>query len=215
MKTPRACWIWISTLVLTFFLSHAPNTHSAEAELIQKQANLAQRYQKLEELLLRLADVEAAENPERSELLRNAVKKSREKFVLEKIRGAADSLKDQKFQSAVEGQKGAVDDLKAILKLLMSEDRSKRIRDEKERIARVIKDLKRIERAQRSTRARTENGAELDEVESEQNSIAKRSDELNDELEDQNEPAIETNGSESKDGKDGKDSESKDRQQGR
>ncbi|MGB7346641.1 MAG: hypothetical protein WBD20_20635 [Pirellulaceae bacterium] len=178
-----------------------------EATLTQKQSAVASRYQRLEELLLRLADVEAAENPERSALLRRAARESRDKFVLEKLRKASQSLESQLYQDAVENQGAAAQDLQAILKLLMSEDRSKRIRDEKDRIAAMIKDLKRIERAQRSTRARTENGADLKEVESEQKSIAQRSKEVKEQISDSEEPAIET--SDAKDGEE-PDQENKD-----
>ncbi len=70
----------------------------------QRQTGVADRYQRLEELLLRLADVESAENPERSALLRRAARQSRDKFVLEKLRGASESLRTQEFQKAVTNQ---------------------------------------------------------------------------------------------------------------
>ena len=73
-----------------------------------------------------------------------------------------------------------------MLKLLLSEDRSKRIRDEKERIPNLIKNLKRIERAQRSTRARNENGADLNDVLRDQESIGDRGEQLQAELQDSN-----------------------------
>ena len=153
-----------------------------DSNLAQRQASVAERYQHLEDLLLRLADVEATENPERSALLRRAARQSRDQFVLNKIQSASESLRSQQFQDAVENQGSASEGLQAMLKLLLSEDRSKRIRDEKERIANLIKDLKRIERAQRSTRARTEGGADVKEVLKEQESIADRSEELKNDL---------------------------------
>ncbi|QDT12988.1 hypothetical protein [Stieleria marina] len=184
-----SCLAFLFLAGLSFFPAPAV---ADEATLIQKQTAVASRYQRLEELLLRLADVEAAENPERSALLRRAARQSRDKFVLEKLRKASQSLRSQKYQDAVDNQGAAAQDLQAILKLLMSEDRSKRIRDEKDRIAKMIKDLKRIERAQRSTRARTENGADLKEVEAEQKSIADRSKDVKKEISDSEEPTIKT-----------------------
>tara|TARA_R110002049_G_scaffold72490_1_gene186980 strand:- start:75333 stop:77264 length:1932 start_codon:yes stop_codon:yes gene_type:complete len=154
--------------------------------LAERQTGVAQRYQRLEELLLRLADVEATENPERAALLRRAARQSRDQFVLNKIQSASDALRTQQFQSAVENQGDATEGLQAMLKLLLSEDRSKRIRDEKERIANLIKNIKRIERAQRSTRAKAENGAELDDVLKDQQSIGDRSEELSQELSESN-----------------------------
>ena len=200
MKTLLRLPLALVTVGVLSLLSPADcRVKADESPLIQRQASVAERYQKLEELLLRLADVEAAENPDRSALLKRAVSQSRDKFVLEKLRGAAESLRGQKYQAAVDNQDSAKSELLAILKLLMSEDRSKRIRDERERVAKMIKDLKRIERAQRSTRARTENGAEFDELESEQKSIAERSETLRSEIEAESEPVLEAAGSQQDD----------------
>lgn len=151
-------------------------------ELAKKQSSVAERYQRLEELLLRLSDVEAAENPQRAALLRRAARQSRDKFVLERLRDASESLKSQEFQKAVDSQGAAQSELSSLLKLLMSEDRSKRIRDEKERYAKLMKDLKRNLNNQRSARARTENGADLKRVKKEQEDVTERSQELNERL---------------------------------
>ena len=150
--------------------------------LTQRQAGVTERYQRLEELLLRLADMEAAENPERSALLKRAARQSRDKFVLEKLRTATDSLRTEEFQKAVQNQESATEELSALLTLLMSEDRSQRIRDEKERYQKLIKDLKRNLNNQRSARARTENDADLEDVQQEQKSVTERSQELKDRL---------------------------------
>ncbi|MFU7559905.1 hypothetical protein ACMFWY_14605, partial [Roseiconus sp. JC912] len=153
-----------------------------ESDLASRQNGVADRYQRLEELLLRLADVEAAENPERAALLRRAAKESREKFVLQQLRSAGESLQNEKYSDAISNQDTAAKGLSEILKLLTSEDRANRIRDEKEHIAKMIKDLKRIERSQRSTRARTENGADMDQLSKEQESIADRSEDLKEQI---------------------------------
>ncbi|MGB1815851.1 MAG: hypothetical protein ACPHJ3_10910, partial [Rubripirellula sp.] len=151
----------IRSLLLLFAFTLWQGIHSASAKanelelLTEKQQNVAKRYERLEELLLRLAEMEATENPERSALLRRAAKQSRDKFVLEKLKLASASLKTQEFQKAVENQEAATKELGDLLKLLLSEDRSKRIRDEKERYTRLIKDLKRNLNNQRSARART------------------------------------------------------------
>ncbi|WP_231743697.1 putative sodium/potassium/calcium exchanger [Stieleria neptunia] len=181
-----------------------------------RQAGVADRYQRLEELLLRLADVEAAENPDRAALLRQAAKQSREKFVLQQLRNASEALRNEKFSDAVNNQDSASVGLAEILKLLTSEDRANRIRDEKERLSKMIKDLKRIERSQRSTRARTENGAELDQLEKEQESIADRGQKLKDQLAEENGGEKESGDKESGDkesgDKEGEDKEGEDKE---
>ena len=173
-------------------------------ELSQRQAGISQRYQKLEELLLRLADMEAAENPERAALLRRAARQSRDKFILQKLKTATESLKTEEFQQAVENQESAGKELGALLTLLLSEDRSKRIRDEKQRYQKLIKDLKRNLNNQRSTRARTENEADLEDVKQEQKSVTQRSAELKDRLAKENVQQDEDNEQRSSDSQESK-----------
>ncbi len=174
-------------------------TVAEESQLTERQLSVANRYQRLEELLLRLAEVEAAENPERSALLRRAARQSRDKFVLEKMRNASESLRTEEFQKAVDNQSAAKTELSALLKLLLSEDRSKRIRDEKERYQKLAKELKRALRAQQSTRARTENNADMKELEGEQKSIGDRTENLSDELAEEDETSQSPSPSESQD----------------
>ncbi len=192
-------------LALTFAFAASPATADDESNLSNRQAGVAERYQRLEELLLRLADVESTENPERSALLRRAARQSRDKFVLEKLRGASESLRTEEFQRAVDNQQVAGQELGAMLKLLLSEDRSKRIRDEKERVTKLIKDLKRNLNNQRSARARTENGADIDDVQDEQKAVTKRSEELRKRLAEENQPG--------EDSQDGGEAESGEKQQ--
>ncbi|MCG8653039.1 MAG: hypothetical protein MI861_24580, partial [Pirellulales bacterium] len=176
---------WMALVLVLAPFSGLPKSGADEVSLADRQASLANRYQRLEELLLRLAEVEAAENPERSALLRRAARQSRDKFVLDKMRLASSALKTKEFQNAVDSQTTATEELSALLKLLLSEDRSKRIRDEKERLAKLAKEIKRTIRAQQSTRARNENGADLEEVKDEQESIGDRAEKLADSLSDQ------------------------------
>ena len=143
--------------------------------LSQRQSGVTERYQKLEELLLRLADMEVAENPERSALLRRAARQSRDKFVLDKIRTATESFRTEEFQQAVENQESAEQELGALLTLLMSEDRSKRIRDEKERYRKLIKDLKAISTISEVLELERRTMRILKMFKSEQKSVTKRS----------------------------------------
>lgn len=184
----RAVWCLILVSASCLFFCNASTVRGDDSDLLLKQKGVGERYKRLEESLLRLADAEAAENPERASLLRQAAKLSRDQFVLEKLRKAASSIENENFPDAITNQESAGEGLARLLTLLQSEDRSKRIRNEKERVTKLISDLKRIERAQRSTRARNENGADLKEVQQEQESIAERSKDLKDQItEDENE----------------------------
>jgi hypothetical protein len=178
---------WFRLLAMLLLVLTPTTALADHTALSQRQAGVSDRYQQLEELLLRLADMEVAENPERAALLRRAARQSRDKFVLEKLRTATESIQTEEYQKAVESQESAGEELGALLTLLMSEDRSKRIRDEKERYRKLIKDLKRNLNNQRSARARTENDADIEEVKKEQKSVTERSKELKDRLSKENE----------------------------
>jgi hypothetical protein len=84
-----------------------PATPSQESvqQLALQQSQLAERYRKVEDLLLRLADVEATENPERAAILRRAAKQSREKFILDKLQSAAGKLSTEEYNKALDDQK--------------------------------------------------------------------------------------------------------------
>ena len=152
-----------------------------------RQASVAERFQKLQDLLLRLAEMEAAENPERAALLRRAARQSSDQFILEKLKTASESLETEEFQKAVENQEAATKELGSLLTLLMSEDRSERIRAEKDRVQQMVKDLKRTLNNQRSVRARTENGVDLEQLKSEQKSVTERGDALKNRMREDNE----------------------------
>lgn len=169
----------------TFMPSISSADGQTEQPLADKQTQLADRYRKIEELFMRLADVEATENPERAALLRRAAKKSRDSFILERLSAAAGDISSEKYQQALTSQKAAREELESLLKLLMSEDRSKRIREKKDQIANAIKEVKRLERSERATRARTENGADLKELQEEQKSIEQRAADVEEMLRDE------------------------------
>ena len=154
----------------------------AKSPLSDRQASVAARFQKLQELLLRLAEMEASENPERAALLRRAARQSSDQFILDKLKTASDSLQTEEFQKAVDNQEAATKELASLLTLLMSEDRSERIRAEKDRIQQMVKDLKRTLNNQRSVRARTENGADIDEVKEEQESVTERGEQIREQM---------------------------------
>ena len=153
-----------------------------ETELADQQQQVAERYRRLEELLLRLADVEADENAERAALLRRAAKQSRDLFVLDRLNTASQSLRSQQFKNAIDSQNSAKEGLERMLTLLLSEDRPQRIRDEKERVGKMIQELKLVERLQKSTRARTENGMALEAISDEQQQIGDRAEKVRETL---------------------------------
>src|SRR5690606_1665384 len=174
-----------------------------ESALADQQQQVAERYRRLEELLLRLADVEADENAERAALLRRAAKQSRDMFVLDRLSTASQSLRSQQFKNAIDSQNSAKDGLERMLTLLLSEDRPQRIRDEKERVGKMIQELKLVERLLKSTRARTENGMELQAISEDQQQIGDRAEKVREALREDTEGEVGSEPQESADAKAG------------
>jgi len=152
---------------------------TASGEVLpQQQAALAQRYEQLEQILLKLADVSASSDPQRAALLRQAARQGRDGAIHRKLLDAVAALDAEQLQAAIDHQSSAQASLEALLKLLQSEARSDRNRQEQERLRNLLRDLQRLERAQRAAQARTEAGGELGEVREEQADVTARTEEL-------------------------------------
>ena len=109
------------------------------AKLAEQQAQLADKYRRLEDLIFKMADFEATSNPRRAALLKQAYKQSKDRLTHSQLNGLAKLLSDQKYKRALDGQEIANKDLKDLLQLLLSEDRSDRLKSESQKIKEYIK----------------------------------------------------------------------------
>ena len=117
---------------------------SAVDELTLKQSQLADKYQKLEDLIFNMADFEARENPQRAALLKEAYRQSKDRLTLSALNSVVESLERNSLKKAVETQETVKGDLSALLELLMSENRSDRLKSKSQRLKEYIKELKRF-----------------------------------------------------------------------
>ena len=185
MKTHNAFWCQISFALLFIFASlcdagvlptllyaqeKKPTIESVK-ELEQQQKQLAQRFGKLEELFIRMSELEAAANPTRAGLLMQAAKMSKQLATLQRLSVAGDLLSQGQFTRAIQEQEGGRENLKKLLELLQSENRSTRLRDERVRLEEIQKEIRRLEQIQRGQTARTESGQELKQAAGEQKDI--------------------------------------------
>ncbi len=114
-------------------------TPAEDPILSDAQGRLADKYRRLEDLLFKMADFEATCNPRRAALLKQAYKQSKDRLTHSQLMTIATLLKDQKYSRAIDGQQIAHKDLNDLLQLLMSEDRSDRLKDETQKIKEYIK----------------------------------------------------------------------------
>jgi hypothetical protein len=142
------------------------------------QEQLADKYKRLEMLMLKMAEVDAAENPQRSALLKKAIAQSKNKFIKKNMDDLVKVLQEQRYRNAIEGQSTVRNDLKLLLELLQSENRTDRIKSEQDRVRQYIRELQRIIRQQKSVQGRTESGEDGNRVADDQKKVADRADRL-------------------------------------
>jgi hypothetical protein len=147
-------------------------------QLAIQQGVVADKYAKLEKLLDDMARIEGLSNPRRAALLMQALKQSKENLTTVKLDACVKLLNQQQLNRALENQRDAQKDMAALLELLLSENRSDRLKREQDRIREYIKEVERILRLQKSVQGRTEGGGEPKELAQDQNKVADRTGEL-------------------------------------
>jgi len=147
---------------------------SPEAQLAIRQSRVADQYTRLEKLLFDIAALEGAENPRRSALLRRAFEQSADNLTRKQLETLSELLRNKEYRRASEEQVEVMKDLKALLDLLLSEDRPERLKSDQERIREFIKEVDRLIRLQSSVQGRTEGGVDPKQLEQEQAKVAER-----------------------------------------
>ncbi len=156
---------------------------TADNSLAGQQNRVADKYRRLEDLIFKMSDFEATSNPRRSSLLKQAYKQSKDRLTQAQLNSVVKLLNEQQYKRAIDGQDTVHKDLQDLLRLLMSEDRSDRLKNETERIREYIKELKRLERIQRGVRGRTEGASDPRDLSKDQEKVADRTGELAKQLE--------------------------------
>ena len=157
---------------------------SATEELALEQSRIADNYSRLEQLMIRMAEAEGANNPQRAALLKQAVQQSATRLTRGQLNAVADLLKPPaQMNRALDQQQQALQDLNDLLQLLLSENRSDRLRDEQTRIRAYLKEVERIRRLEQGLQGRTEGGADAERLQQEQDRVASRTGDLAKEIE--------------------------------
>ena len=192
MKTQNAYWFSVVSALLfigaVFFdISSSVRPLCAQEkkptvervkELEQQQKQLAQRFGKLEELFIRMSELEAAANPTRAGLLMQAAQMSKQLATLQRLSVAGDLLSQGQFTRAIQEQEAGRENLRKLLELLQSENRSTRLKDERARLEEIQKEIRRLEQIQRGQTARTESGQDLKQAAGDQKDIKEQLDKV-------------------------------------
>jgi hypothetical protein len=171
--------------------SPAADAPAGEGNLAQVEARLAERYDRLELLVGRLAELSGPTQPRRAALLRQLIAESRQSDVAGRFDKVVAALEQESYSSAIEGQTALEAQLQKLLDLLLQEDRDRQIESERKRIGRYLQDLNRLIRLQRGVKARTDGGDEEQELADDQQRVGDKTRELGDEIEEAESSAAE------------------------
>ena len=165
--------------------------------LAEIEARLADRYERLETLVERLAELSRSTQPRRASLLRQLITQSRDRDVAGQFEKVVAALEQESFSSAIDGQAALETELNKLLELLLQEDRDRQIDSERKRIGRYLQEVNRLIRLQRGVKARTDGGDEAKELADDQKKIGDKTQELGDEVEEAEKTASDKTANES------------------
>lgn len=152
-------------------------------DLSVEQGRLADRYERLEQVITRLAELTAVNDPHRAKLLREALAQARERDVAVRFNAVVGLLGDDRLATASRNQGELTKDLRDMLQLLLKENRGDEIASRKKWLRKQLKEVGRIIRLQRGVKARTEGGDDTDRLADNQKQITGRTGKLGDEIE--------------------------------
>ncbi len=156
--------------------------------LTTEQQQVADRFSKLQELFLRSAELESAENPARSALLQQAAQLGKQAQLADLLARAATSLDKKQYSQALDDQKASRENLKRLLELLQSENRGERVREQRDQVRRWIEETDRLLRLQKSLSGRTEGGQEMQQAAGDQDRLANKAQEIAKDLQGSSDP---------------------------
>ena len=159
---------------------HPPQTAPAAeaAGLATEQQQVLDRFSELEKKLLRMAELTAATDPHRAALLRKAVAQSKQQGIesaagpVGRIAGAR--AVDAGRQEPVRGRAGP----EQAFQLLLSEDRSKRLQSEKERIRKYIQRVNQLIKQQKQLQGEAAGEGDMQQIAESQAKLAEKTSEL-------------------------------------
>jgi len=157
-------------------------TASPPDELAVDEARLADRYERLEQVMLRLAELSATSDPRRAEILRQVIAQSKQRDISVRFESVVELLERERLAAALKNQDLLKTDLDQLLALLLKENRAERLESEQRRIRRYLKEVNRLIRRQRGVRARTEGGDDKERLADTQGKIAGDTGKLADEI---------------------------------
>ncbi|MGA2617782.1 MAG: hypothetical protein ABSF26_09240 [Thermoguttaceae bacterium] len=160
----------------------ATRLENQTANLPAAQQQLADQYKELEKVLMRMRDLTRASDPRRAVLIEKALKESGDRRVDLCLDEIVKLLHDDQLSRAMENQSKVDQDLRAILELLLSENRTARIESEKARYRKYLERINRLLREQKDIQGRTAGGDDPKHLSGEQGELAQKTGKLSEDI---------------------------------
>ncbi len=154
--------------------ANAASPAAAPSQLADSQHRLADRFERLELLAGRLAELSRATQPRRARLLRELITLSREQDISGRFAAIVAALQQGSLATALPGQQELQQDLEQLLELLLQEDREQKMQSQRKRILKYLQELKKLIRRQRGISARTEGGDAQQKTTADQQQLARQ-----------------------------------------
>jgi hypothetical protein len=174
--SPPSCFLFI------IFLLPLAAAEETQPDLPLAQSQVGQKYQRFEEVLLRMSELTAGSDPRRASLLRKAVARSKDLSIGPQLEEVAGLLKQEQLATALKTQQDIERDLEQLLKLLLSEERGDRLKSERERIKRQIQQISELIKTQRQLEGQTETTDDPKHVAPAQGKLGEQAGKLADEM---------------------------------
>ncbi|MEM8864849.1 MAG: hypothetical protein AAGF31_04815 [Planctomycetota bacterium] len=172
------CLIFVVCLSL-LILSPAAVVYAAPlTDLAAEQAELARKFDRLEALAKRIAELTEAEDPARAEQLRGAIRKSQELALPERFDTIVSLLEQERLAAASRDQATLASQLEVLLRLMLADPDEARDEAERKRLKALREAIKRLIAVQQELRRATPTDADVARLAARQADLAKKVQEL-------------------------------------
>jgi hypothetical protein len=176
-----SAWLWADRAAAAADAPKGPAKQAAAGpadKLATEEQRVAQRYKHLEDMLLRMAELTAANDPRRAALLKKAVAQSKDQLIAVRLDRLVELLGKDQLSRALENQTEVSQDLRAILELLMSENRAKHIANQRARIREYLRLLNGLITQQKDIQGRTAGGDDAKQLAGQQAKVGEKTGDL-------------------------------------
>ncbi len=133
----------------------APPPLVTSAGLAERQREIAALFEKFQALLLRLAELGDLTQPQQLAAVEKAIRQAESRQISVRMNRAAELLATGRLASAAEEQERLLEDLRALVELLLAEDQQRWLQEERRQWEAWLRRVEEITRRQRDLRART------------------------------------------------------------